>query len=142
MKSFINHLVILFLSIFHIISCSRNLRSDDANYCFLVSVEEELGIEKDKVEAAFSKFIEQNSEGKYLVEIVIYGYSSGKETFFYSENGGNVLMDTKKGSIEALVKVKQDMKIKDIYFLKAIGNAKDEIIESLALEAKRILFER
>jgi hypothetical protein len=74
------------------------------------------------------------------IEVLILSYSSGKEIFTLSNSSQErITVRRTSGSIEALIKIREDHILKDVYFLKASGRSKGEIIGNFITELKRTL---
>ena len=132
--------IVMLALISFLISCGHNQKINPNQYHYQISIPNGIGIEEDETINIFSKFLKQSPRSRYAVEIVIYSYSSGKETFFYSKNtNGNIRKDTQEGSIGALMKIKEKNNLLHTHFLKAAGNSKDELIKKIAVEAREIL---
>ena len=120
-------------------ACSHNINIKDYSIKISTPIHRDKGISREEVETLFFKIFKKNSYSPNLIEIVIYSYSSGKEIFFYSGNkNSNINSDVQTGSMEALVKIKQQGKLINIYFIKAKGKSKIEIIENLAKEVEKL----
>lgn len=74
------------------------------------------------------------------IEVLILSYSSGKEIFTLSNSSHETITVRRtSGSIEALIKIREDHVLKDVFFLKASGRSKGEIIGNLIQELRRTL---
>ncbi|MDY6935163.1 MAG: hypothetical protein SVZ03_13195 [Spirochaetota bacterium] len=135
--------VILNALIFVIIlltSCKHNIRLDNYTLGVFVPLKTHKKIGKKEIEDIFHTQFKFNRDGSNLLELVIYGYCSGKETFVFSgDTDNNITRDIQKGSIEALLKIKREGKLEKIFFLKASGSDQEELIDNLVLETKKIL---
>lgn len=129
-------LIIIFAIL--VISCGRIYKYDNCIYNYAVSVAPNIGITEGEAVAAISSVLKQNITDRYLIEIVIFSYSSGKEVFSYPENNPDKMdIKTFSGNISALVKIKQEKSLQSVIFLKAEGNGKEEILRGLAKEIQR-----
>jgi hypothetical protein len=66
-----------------------------------------------------------------LVEIVIYYFSLGIEKFTYSDDD-SMSLTSQKGEIRALIKLKNNAVLKDVLFIQAYGNSRQQILESFS----------
>jgi len=134
MKEF---LIIIFL---FLLSCGRNYRSDTCTCNYVVSVPANIVLKKEEVDAAISGVLKKNRTDILSIEIVIFGYTSGKEVFSFP---GNTREDTSvrtyEGNIKALLKIKRQDALAEVLFLKAVGNGKEEILRGLAGEIRRVI---
>jgi len=74
------------------------------------------------------------------IEVLILSYSSGKEIFTLSNSSRETITVRRtSGSIEALIKIREDYRLKDVFFLKASGRSKGEIIGNFITELRRSL---
>ena len=74
------------------------------------------------------------------IEVLILSYSSGKEIFTLSNSAQErITVKQTSGSIEALIKIREDHILKDVFFIKASGKSKEEIIGNLITELKRTI---
>lgn len=121
-------------------SCISNIHDDDSSNKVIIYLYNEEGIKKSEVEKIFSKLFRKDNGSTNIIEIVIYGYSSGKMIFQYSGNKSDeIKRDLYHGVIEALVKIKKRGELEKIYFLEASGKSKKDIIENLAIKTKMLL---
>lgn len=118
------------------LSCIHNSRETDCDYRFIVTIPEEISIEKSEMESATG----YQKEGGKVAEIVVYSFSTGREVFSYSKDSGDdVRQVAYKGSMEVLVKTKENGIIKEIYFLKSEGDSRAELIKDIISKVKSIL---
>ncbi|MBN2401118.1 MAG: hypothetical protein JXN64_01840 [Spirochaetes bacterium] len=124
-----------------IISCGRNHKSDNCGCCYSVSVEGHWSISKEEISKAVSSVLKQNETSRYSVEITVFGYSSGKEVFYYFKDNSpdDIKIKTYSGNINALVKIKKQKILRKVIFLNAEGNSKEEILQALAKELQRAI---
>jgi hypothetical protein len=124
------------------ISCGRNYKFDNCMCNYAVSVAPNIGITEREAIAAVSSVLKETNSGRYLIEIVIFSYSSGKEVFSYPENNPDKMnIKTFSGNISALLKFKQEKVLQKVIFLEAEGNGKEEILRGLAKEIQRAVCE-
>jgi hypothetical protein len=129
--------LIIFLALIAV-SCGRNYRSDNCVCNYSVSIAGNMGINEGEVFAAVSSVLKRSQSNQYVIEIIIFSYSSGKEVFSYLEdNPDNIKIKTYSGNINALVKIKQEKSLQKVFFLRAEGNGEEEIILGLAKEIQR-----
>lgn len=128
------YLFTLFISALLILSCHHNRKAVN-NYRLVLIVREGLGVTRAEVQDVFTQYLKSATDGNDIIEVTIFSYSSGKETFFYSGNAGdNVKTNTDDGSIEALIKIREDGRLVDTAFLKARGRSKDELLKKISTE--------
>ncbi len=122
------------------ISCTKNYKFNNCSINFSVSIGNNLAIDKTEVESAVSSVFNYRQADNNSVEIVIYGNSSGKEIFSYSgDEQKEIQLKTQPGRIEALIKVKIDNQLKDVFFIEASGNSREEILKQLAVKLRQTL---
>ncbi|MCU0822249.1 MAG: hypothetical protein MUC95_07235 [Spirochaetes bacterium] len=115
-----------------ILSCSHNRKAVN-NYTLILIVRDGLGVNREEVNNVFMQYFKPGAESGDTVEVVIFAYSSGKETFSYNGDGdGGIKSNTDEGSIEALIKIKENNKLEDTSFLRARGSSKDELLRKIA----------
>ncbi|MBN2160632.1 MAG: hypothetical protein JW807_14685 [Spirochaetes bacterium] len=71
------------------------------------------------------------------VEIVIYYFSEGIEKFIYNENSMQETMN--RGSIRALIKLKNEGVLRKVLFIEADGSNREDILKNLALKLSKAL---
>ena len=125
---------ILFISSLFILSCIHNRKAIN-NYRLMLTVREGIGVTQAEVYDVFRQHFKSGTEGNDIIEVTIISYSSGKESFFYSsDTGDNITRNTDDGSIEALIKVRENNRLVDAAFFKAEGRSKEELIKKIAAE--------
>jgi ribosome biogenesis protein Nip4 len=101
----------------------------------MLTVREGIGVTQAEVYDVFRQHFKSGTEGNDIIEVTIFSYSSGKESFFYSnDTGDNITRNTDDGSIEALIKVRENNRLVDAVFFKAEGRSKEELINKIAAE--------
>jgi hypothetical protein len=131
--------IIIFI-IFSCFSCVRNYRLNDCKCNYSVTIGNNLTIDKSEVENAILPVLEQNRSSTFIIEIVIYGNSSGKEIYLYSEDKQKeIVVKDQPGKIEALIKIKTDNRLLETIFLEAEGNGRKEILQKLAENLRKAL---
>lgn len=138
-KSRLRIIIILLIVEPIFLSCIHNNREGNCDYSFIITIPEEISIEKSEVDSAF-RGLNQEESSESVAEIIIYSFSSGKEVFSYSKDGEDgVNRFTYKGSMEVLLKTREGGTIKEVYFLKSEGDNKAELIDSIVAKVKLIL---
>lgn len=114
------------------LACKHNIRNYSVPSSFKISVPAEIPLNKINISKQLQKrFNLHRKQKKLFAEIVILSYSSGKEIFSYSEKKSkNVEVKTLNGSIEAMIKIRDNDLLKEILFIKAVGSSKEEIINN------------
>jgi hypothetical protein len=135
MKKFITILLFSLLTM-----CGRNYISDSCTYNYSVFIAENINIGKSEAVAAVASVLNHSRESLYTVEIIIFGYSSGKEVFSYLEDKQeDVHIKSYSGRINVLLKIKQDNKLERAIFLNSAGNSKEELLHGLSKELRKAL---
>ena len=135
MRSFI--IIIIALVAF---SCGRNLDHGKCPCDYSVSIKGKWDITREEVFSAVSSQLQQIQDRRNKVEIIIYSYSRGKEVFSYSDNiPDEIKIKSYSGSIKALVKVRKDGKLDNVYFLSSEGDSKESVIDNLAKEIQKTI---
>lgn len=120
------------------LSCVHNSREEHCNYRFIVRVPEGISIDKSELESALGY---QEECGK-AAEIVVYYFSTGREVFSYStDSGDDVRQTVYMGSMEVLLKTRENGIIKDVYFIKSEGDSKAGLIKEIISKARAVLCE-
>ena len=134
-------LTVVFISIAIFLSCTTRFISNNSCCCRMeISLKDDIGIELEEIKPVFLNLIRHNPENLCHVQIIIYSYSSSKDRFIYSENAEDkIQIDSEKGIIEALVKIKEGSTLKRVIFLKSNGFSREEIIYNLAHDVKAVL---
>lgn len=74
------------------------------------------------------------------IDILLYGYSSGKEVLSYSgKSSGSVVSDIYKGSLCALIKLKSGSRLIRVAFLRSIGSGRKEIMDNMKADIEKLL---
>jgi hypothetical protein len=129
---------LIIVLVFSLLSCGRNYKSDNCVSNYTISVAGNIVLNKEEVSAALSSVLKENIGNPFSIEIIIFGYSSGKEVFsFFDNNQENNNIKTYAGNISALVKIKHENTLQKVLFLNANGNGKEEILRELAREIGR-----
>lgn len=63
---------------------------------------------------------------KGTIQIILYAYTSGEETISYKTN--KITYYKSPGYMKVLIKIKHQKTLKRVYFIKATGNTKQEIL--------------
>ncbi len=137
---------ISFIILFSLLSCAAVKQRDSGSgsencfYNYTISIGENINIDKSEAESLVSSVLKQNNESTISAEILIFGYSMGKELFSYSsDNSDNLNIETYPGRMDVLVKIKHNSNLKEVFFIKAKGNNKLEIMQKFAAELRKIL---
>ncbi len=126
--------LIIISSLFLSPSCVHNRKAIN-NYSLVLAVREGLGVSRAEADDIFRQYFKSGDGGDSAVEVIIFSYSSGKESFFYSgDSGEGIKSDTDDGSIEALVKIRERGKIVGAEFFKARGRSREELLKNIAAE--------
>jgi len=126
----INFISLLIFSI-SIMSCrGESIRISRIEY----SIPDHIIIKTEDLKTAL-KDINTDPSGDHYLVLVIYSYSSGKETISYS-GIGDLKTTSGKGRLKVLLKFMNDTKIIRAEFIVSEGNSKEEIISSIAKEIK------
>lgn len=126
-----------------LLACSHNIKTDDFLIKITIPIQTLQEISKEEIKNIFYKTFNKNPYSSNLIEIVIFSYSSGKEIFFFPSNKNSKIKSAiQKGSIEAILKIKHQGELKDIYFIKANGKSMVEMIENLTIEARKVVLSR
>jgi hypothetical protein len=122
----------IFLLVFFT-ACMGNYRAHDCAYNYSVSVNGSVDIDKGGIESAISSVLRRAPESPVHIEIIIFGYSSGKEVFSYSgDSPEDVLIDKQAGRLNALIKIRRDRVLVDAVFIRVNGNSEEELTRKLA----------
>ncbi len=136
-KSLVYLYIIIVPSI--LLSCIIGKKSIKSGYHLDLSVRNDIQIDSEKILSGLSKYIKQDTDSDFNISIVIFNYSSGKETTFYSKDA--MTMNKEPGSLEAMIKIKEYGKLLEIQFIKVKGNSKQELIENLINQIVRLVNE-
>lgn len=121
-------------------SCRFSLKGP---YQFKVVVPEadEILITQPEMESFIGKeFPRSAAAPRYNAVITVYKYSSGKDVFTISdETKGQVKYETRKGYIEAMVKITDKDRPVDVVFIRSEGTSKDAILKNLARKVRKEL---
>jgi hypothetical protein len=136
---------ILLIILFSQISCAMNYRTSDCSFNYSVHTADHIAIGEGELLESVSSVLKFNRASRYKIEIVLFGYSSGKEVFSYSgdsssgDSSDDMGTGIYPGRLEALVKIREGDKLKEAVFIKATGKTRDELIKNLAGEIRRLL---
>ena len=127
--------IIIILSIC-LASCFNNYKSGKCAFEYSVSVGENLSISQADVETAVSSVMKKEA-AEFGIDILIFGYSAGKEVFSYTGSEDKPAAKLFPGKIDSVVKIKVKNEIKKTVFISASGNNKDEILSAFALKLRK-----
>ncbi len=82
--------------------------------------------------------IEPDPAGRYSLDVIIYGYSQGKETISMKGDNGYVT-ETGTARIKALVKITDGEKIVRAEFLEISGVSDEELLRNLVKSVNRLV---
>jgi len=105
-------------------------------YALTISVSQGIPLTTENVRKAL---VDRDSRfGSLEAEILVFGYSTGKEIYSLAGNG-ELQMRTESGEIQGLVKLKNATKLKKAIFIKDRGSDPESLARSLADDALRVL---
>jgi len=119
-------LAIIFLMMFLLISCEKNkLNYREINISLAPYIKSDVLNLKN-----FSVNIEHDPGSRFILNIVIYSYSQGKETISLAKDG-DFVTQTGTAEIKALIKIMDGEKPVRAEFVEVSGNSNDELIRNL-----------
>lgn len=117
-----------------LLSCNKNILTPTAAPHLEVTISDNISLKQDEIEQILLEKIKSiRIPGDLKIELIIYRYSSGKETFSYSgKNPNSVENSISTGYIKCMTKIKnRDGLLKDVVFIESAGYSKDEMIQKL-----------
>ncbi|MBN2039579.1 MAG: hypothetical protein JW864_06035 [Spirochaetes bacterium] len=133
---------LILLLLISLMSCSANIKAEDCTFKYSVKINNNINIDKIKFSNILSSLLKQNRTSRIYVEIVVFGYSSGKEEYVYSGiNDENIPAKINPASLEVLLKIKCKNKRGKALFINTSGNTLEENVRVLAGKIKKELCE-
>ena len=140
--------IILLIMLLCQTSCAVNYKYKDCTYNYSVRIGDHIAIGEAELLEAVSSALKYNKASEHKIEIIIFGYSSGKEVFSYSQGSSvenpqdgidDIEIGIHPGRLEALVKIKIKDELKDAVFIKTTGKTREELIQKLIIEIRNLL---
>lgn len=133
----------LFLAGLLFLACMHVQKPEGKAFRISLSIREGINISHEEALQIFNKYLKDTPGSQNSIEIKIFSYSSGKETFFYSKETekDTIQRNTYRGSISALLKIKIDERLVSAKFVNTRGGSKPELIEKIAIKIKKIVKE-
>jgi hypothetical protein len=130
------------LVILAILSCATGYKSGNCIYSYTIIIGENININKSEAENLVFSVLGKSAENGFSAEILFFGFSLGKELFSYSAgNPDNPKFQIYPGRAEILVKIKHNGELKRVFFIKAEGSNRQEIMENLSAGLRNELCE-
>lgn len=120
-----------------VLSCSENIKRINCKFTYSVRLRNGIAIDKNEFRNALASVLKQNSDSQYSIEIIVFGYSSGKEEYSYSETDKEkISTKTHPGSLEVLLKIRHNNILEKALFINSYGNTLKKNIENLSEKIK------
>ena len=115
------------------LSCTGYMINMKCSFDYSVRINNEIAIDKDEFKSVLSTVLKQSKTSQNFIEIIVFGYSSGKEKYFFSESDkDNIITKILPGSFEVLLKIRYNNKLEKAVFINSYGNTMRENINDLA----------
>lgn len=120
--------------------CCASVRPGDYSYRVVITKAGNED-ERQELERQLLKRLRSDSNSSNIIEIIICNISSVKEVFYYTDgNANDIKTNYMEGTIEALVKVKINYRLYNVYSIEAEGNNREEMIRNLSEKINEKIF--
>lgn len=139
MKKFVS-LHILLSTLLFIWDCQSPIKPAGRAPLIQLRISEESAIITEEAGALREWMVKHLRDYPHDIDILLYGYSSGKEVLSYSgKSSGSVVSDIYKGSLCALIKLKSGSRLIRVAFLRSIGSGRKEIMDNMKADIEKLL---